>query len=60
LFRESELSKTLGEAELYKIPDLVADIKTRRLEKLGCAIRMDEERVDERISESEPGSRKSY
>jgi hypothetical protein len=44
--------------ELYKAPDLVADINRKRLEWLGHVIRMDQRRVVKKIFDSEPEGRR--
>ena len=43
----------------YKSPDIVAEIKTRRLEWLGHVIRMDNERLPKFILKSKPGGRRN-
>jgi hypothetical protein len=44
--------------ELYKAPDLVADIKIKRLEWLGHVTRMDQRRVVKKIFDSKPEGRR--
>jgi hypothetical protein len=44
--------------ELYKAPDLVADIKSKQLEWLGHVIRMDQRRVVKKIFDSKPERRR--
>jgi hypothetical protein len=43
--------------ELYKAPDLVVDIKMKRLEWLGHVIRMDQRRAVKKIFDSKPEER---
>ena len=45
--------------ELYRNLDLVANIKRKRLERIGHVVRMDQERIYKKIFESKPeGSRR--
>jgi hypothetical protein len=42
---------------MYAQPDIIAEIKSKRLECLGHAVRMEENRIVKRVFEGHPGGR---
>jgi ribosomal 50S subunit-associated protein YjgA (DUF615 family) len=45
--------------ELYKDPDIVADLRRRRLQWLGHMIRMDDSKLIKRVLDGKPGGRRT-